>query len=180
MSGNKKLEIKLREARANDVEALKSLFHEVIPHTFVKEGLPSDHEDATQEIDYKINQLNEHLEQENETYYLLATIDDKIVGTIWYGEAGELIKEGSNGKLEDVGEIGTVFVLPDFQGKGVGKVLFDGMVVVLKDAGHTVTSLDSGYTHAKKVWTHLLGEPIFIIKDKWGEGYDHFIWEIKL
>lgn len=180
MSDNKKFEIKIRQAGANDVDALASLFHEVIPHTFAKEGLPSDHEDAILEIDYKINQLNEHLEEKSESYYLLATIEEKIVGTIWYGDSGDLIIEGSKGALENYGEIGTVFVLPDYQGKGVGKLLFNGMLAVLKEAGHTTCVLDSGYTHAQKVWKHLLGEPEFIMKDKWGEGYDHLIWRINL
>jgi hypothetical protein len=35
---------------------------------------------------------------------------------------------------------------------------------------------DSGFTVAKKIWTHLYGEPYKVIKDYWGQGVDHFIW----
>lgn len=40
--------------------------------------------------------------------------------------------------------------------------------------------LDSGYTKAKKIWNKKLGEPNIIMKNYWGEGYDHSIWYRKL
>lgn len=36
--------------------------------------------------------------------------------------------------------------------------------------------LDSGYTNAQKVWKKKFGEPDYLLKDYWGEGFDHMIW----
>lgn len=175
---NKRVEI--RPVKEKDVNGLRTLFEKVIPDTFRREGLAMDHPDAIDEIHYKIEQLSDHLLNKEGTFYLIALDADRIVGSIWYGQTGEHICLGSNGKLADHGEIGTVFVDPDYQGQGIGKGLFESMKACLRANGYKKCALDSGYTHAQKVWKHLIGEPDYVIKDKWGEGLHHSIWEILL
>lgn len=172
--------IKLRKPNQDDIKALRELFEIVIPHTFVKEGLPSDHEDALEEIEIKETQLKDYLKGQDGSEYLIAELNGKIVGTIWYGPVGEHICHGSHGALSHLGEIGTVFVLPDKQGQGIGKILVNGMFRCLIEKGIWEAALDSGYTHAQKVWLHLLGDFDYVIKDKWGLGIDHMIWKINL
>jgi len=163
----------------NDLKELHRLFERVLPHTFLKEGLPSDHMAILEEVEDKKEQLEAYFNKSQVSEYLVARVDDQIVGTIWYGRSGNLIKEGSNGQLSNLGEIGTVFVLPDYQGCGIGKKLFLAMEDLLHSKQIEKYTLDSGYTHAQEVWKHLLGAPAYIMKDKWGQGIDHYIWLIE-
>ena len=51
------------------------------------------------------------------TLFLLAidTNNDKIIGTIEVGPASTLINSCTGGVLKDLYEIGTVFILPEYQ-----------------------------------------------------------------
>ena len=115
MKNKNTIKIELRKPTSDDREVLSDFFNIIIPHTFVKEGLAPDHEYALEEIVHKNEQLKKYLETDDGGYYLVATMEDKIVGTIWYGKTGDLICVGSKGALSDHGEIGTVFVHPKYQ-----------------------------------------------------------------
>lgn len=173
------METYIMKPTIEDVEALEALFEIVIPHTFVKEGLPSDHEAVGDELISKKDQLKSHLEGDA-SFYFIWKENGQVLGTIWYGEANHLIEEGAKGALRGLGEVGTVFVLPEHQGKGIGGKLVAHMLKALKDSGIKECVLDSGYTHAQKVWIYKFGQPDYLMKDQWGEGYDHMIWKIKL
>ena len=68
-------------------------------------------------------------------YFLIALAENKIIGTIEYGPASELIQDCTNGDLGNLVEVGTVFVLPDYQRQGVGNKLLAEMLQTLKDRG---------------------------------------------
>ena len=55
-------------------------------------------------------------------YFLLAidTSNNKIIGTIEIGPASTLINSCTGGVLKNLYEIGTVFILPEYQRKGIG------------------------------------------------------------
>jgi len=112
--------------------------------------------------------------------FLIARFKGKIVGVIAFGPCGDIINECSEGKYEDVGEIGTAFVLPGYQNKGIGTLLLNSMYITLISRNIEAFCLDSGYTKAKQVWSKKLGEPNIVMKDYWGEGFDHFIWYRKI
>ena len=173
------METYIMKPTIEDVEALEALFESVIPHTFVKEGLPSDHEAVGEELISKKDQLKSYLEGDA-SFYFIWKENGQVLGTIWYGEANHLIEEGAKGALRGLGEVGTVFVLPEYQGRGIGGKLVAHMLKALKDSGIKECVLDSGYTHAQKVWIYKFGQPDYLMKDQWGEGYDHMIWKIKL
>ena len=77
-------------------------------------------------------------------------------------------------------EVGTVFVLPDYQKMGVGNLLLNTMIFTLKSKGIEEFCLDSGYTSAQKIWKKKFGDPNYLLKDYWGKGHDHMIWRIKI
>lgn len=103
-----------------------------------------------------------------------------MVGTIEHGKANETIVACGDAYLSSLQEIGTVFIHPDFQGKGIGKALLAAMILLLKEKGEVKYCLDSGYKTAQKVWSHLLGTPKYILKDFWGPELDHFVWEVEI
>lgn len=165
----------------SDIEELNLFFSTVIRDTFQKEVEGNCESFIMEEIEEKNLFLQEALASKGEKrFFLLAKKDQKIVGTIAYGPCGELISEGSKGAYQGVGEIGTVFVLPEYQNQGIGRTMLSSILLELGRRGIQEFCLDSGYPRAQKIWQHKFGTPTIIMKDHWGEGNDHMIWYIKL
>ncbi len=170
----------IRRPRIEDEEELKQFFNIVITDTFAREGLAEMVEDIKNEIEMKKKYLKADFDSNGEQRYFLIALDqDKIIGTIEYGAASELITSCTNGALKELIEVGTVFVRPDYQRKGIGNLLFNAVVLTLQQKGIAEFCLDSGYTSAQKIWKKKFGEPDFLLKDYWGEGFDHMIWRLR-
>jgi GNAT superfamily N-acetyltransferase len=178
---NQMKNISINRPTSKDIEELHQLFKTVITDTYEKEGLGDYHEEINNEIEEKKEFLQEYIESYGKKrFFLIASYQDKIVGVISYGPCGELIKELSNNRFDHVGEIGTAFVLPEYHNKGIGTILLNSMCLSLIGMNIDEFCLDSGYTIAKQIWRKKLGEPAIVVKDYWGEGYDHIIWYRKL
>ncbi len=91
-----------------------------------------------------------------------------------------MINSCTGGVLKDLYEIGTVFILPEYQRKGIGSLLLHTMFLTLLSRGITEFCLDSGYRKAQSIWTKKFGEPSHVLKDYWGESSDHMIWKKSL
>jgi hypothetical protein len=52
--------------------------------------------------------------------------------------------------------------------------------LTLQNKGMEEFSFDSGYTNAQKKWSKKFGDPEYLIKDYWNEGYDHMIWRRRI
>ena len=91
-------------------------------------------------------------------YFLLAidTSNNKIIGTIEIHSASTLINSCTGGVLKNLYEIGTVFILPEYQRKGIGSLLLHTMFLTLLSRGITEYCLDSGYKNAQSIWTKSL------------------------
>jgi GNAT superfamily N-acetyltransferase len=107
-----------------------------ITDTFAREGLSGLIDDIEAEIQSKKNLLHMDFNSKgNKRYFLIALEENKIIGTIEYGPASELIQECTNGKLGNLVEVGTVFVHPEYQRQGVGNKLLAEMLHTLKALG---------------------------------------------
>jgi len=172
-------EVEIRRPRVEDIEELNQLFKIVITDTFAREGLAGLIDDIEAEIDSKKNYLQLDLDSKGEKrYFLIALAGNKIIGTIEYGPASKLIQDCTNGELSNLVEVGTVFVLPDYQRQGIGNRLLAEMLHTLKARGIAEFCLDSGYRNAQTIWKKKFGEPDYLLKDYWGQGQDHMIWKI--
>ncbi|PEJ60175.1 GNAT family N-acetyltransferase [Bacillus sp. AFS002410] len=175
------INIQIRRPRIEDVKELHQFFRVVIIDTFTKEGLGEKLEDINDEIKTKVKYLKNDFDSNGESRYFLIALDhDKIIGSIEYGPASDLIMECTKNELNGLIEIGTVFIHPDYQKKGIGNLLLDSMYSTLQNRGINEFCLDSGYTNAQKIWKKKFGEPKYLFKDFWGKGYDHMIWKIKI
>ncbi|MDF2789733.1 MAG: hypothetical protein K0S80_2831 [Neobacillus sp.] len=162
-----------------DIKELNQFFRIVITETFRREGLMGLIDDIEAEIDSKNNYLQMDLDSNGEKrYFLIALAENKIIGTIEYGPASELIQDCTNGKLGNHVEVGTVFVHPEYQRQGVGNKLLAEMLYTLKAQGIVEFCLDSGYKNAQTIWIKKFGEPDYLLKNYWGQGQDHMIWKI--
>jgi GNAT superfamily N-acetyltransferase len=171
--------VEIRRPGMEDIEELNQFFRIVITDTFRREGLAGLMDDIKAEIESKINYLQLDLDSKGEKrYFLIALAENKIIGTIEYGPASELIIECTEGKLGNLVEVGTVFILPDYQRQGIGNRLLAEMLQTLKGRGIVDCCLDSGYKTAQTIWKRKFGEPDYLLKDYWGQGQDHMIWKV--
>ncbi len=169
--------IHIRRPQPGDVKKLHNFFELVVRDTFAREGLAHMTEDMEKEIFEKKSILKEDLESNGKKrYFLIALIDGEIVGTIEYGPTGSIILDCTRGELEGVVEVGTAFVNPSYQRQGIGTLMLNAICLTLLGRNIDEFCLDSGYKNAQRVWKRKFGEPAYIIKDYWGEGYDHMIW----
>ncbi|HEK9098840.1 GNAT family N-acetyltransferase [Bacillus pfraonensis] len=175
--------IEIRRPILSDYEELKQLFHTVIIDTFAREGLSDWADDIENEIEAKKQYLKCDFDSDGENRYFLIAVDkrcNKIIGTIEFGPSSKLIHECTDGVLKDLYEVGTVFVLPNYQRRGIGNLLLNVVLLTLLGRGITEFCLDSGYTNAQKIWKNKFGEPNFLLQDYWGEACDHMIWKKRI
>ncbi|WP_409274473.1 GNAT family N-acetyltransferase [Neobacillus sp. SCS-31] len=173
------MDIEIRRPTGGDTIELHRFFRTVIVDTYRKEGIGDQVDDLEEEIKTKEYYLATDLATNGrDRYFLVAVTGERIVGSIEFGPASSLIRECTDGELSGLLEVGTVFVHPEFQQKGIGNLLFASIVGVLRDKGIEECCLDSGYRNAQKIWKKKFGVPHYVLKDYWGEGFDHMIWRV--
>lgn len=174
-------ELEIRRPRIHEIKQLNQFFSIVITDTFTKEGIGEKLDDIKAEIEVKEKYLESDFESNGEKRFFLIALDgDKIIGSIEYGPTSDLIRNCTNHAFKELIEVGTVFVHPDYQRNGVGNLLLNSMYLTLQNKGVEEFCLDSGYMNAQKIWIKKFGQPDYLLKDYWGEGFDHMIWRIKV
>ena len=175
------LNVVVRRPRIEEIDSINKFFELVIRDTFAKNGIADLIETLEEEIEDKKKCLNQDIKSNGrERYFLIVTIDDMIVGSIEYGPSNDLIIRCTNGELKDLVEIGTVFVHPEYQRKGIGNKMLIHILNELKNQGIKEFCFDSGYKTAQKIWTKKFGDPEYYLKNYWGEGADHMVWRLKV
>ena len=105
------LKVEIRRPKIEDIKELNSFFKIVITDTFNKEGLGKKLKDINDEVEVKEKYLESDLESNGEKRYFLIALDgDKIIGSIEYGPASDLICNCTNNTFKELIEVGTVFV----------------------------------------------------------------------
>nr|WP_312578007.1 GNAT family N-acetyltransferase [Sedimentibacter sp.] len=66
---------------------------------------------------------------QNNNTYLIALVNDKIVGMLMYGKSRD-------DKYKESGEINAIYILKEYQGKGIGKKLFLEAIKYLVDENY--------------------------------------------
>ncbi|KFN01350.1 N-acetyltransferase [Bacillus clarus] len=171
--------LEVRRPNAKDRDELHVFFRTVITDTYAKEGLLELMDDIENEIETKKRYLQSDFDSNGKNRYFLLAINkayDKIIGTIEIGPASTVINSCTGGVLKDLYEIGTVFVLPEYQRKGIGSLLLNAMLFTLLGKGIMEFCLDSGYKNAQKIWQSKFGEPNYLLKDYWSKSNHHMIW----
>lgn len=171
--------IEISRPKLEDVELINEFFQIVIRDTFERNGISDLVDIIVEEIEDKRRCLDQDIESDGTNrYFLIAKEDDKIVGSIEYGPSNKLIDSCTNGELKELLEIGTVFVHPDYQKKGIGSRLLNLIFKELDKNGIKEICFDSGYKSAQKTWIKKFGKPEYHLKNYWGEDADHMIWRI--
>lgn len=161
----------------SDLKSAFEVFDESIRDAFDKEGLQELSQLMQEEIRLKKDLLRQSVEEtDTDTFFLIAKAGDLVTGTISYGPIGKEIRDCTGGRLDHLGELGSLYVRPDDQDRGTGRLLIKELTRYLHESGISEFCLDSGYKRAQKKWMRKFGDPYLIVKDYWGEGSDHMIW----
>ncbi|WP_078394531.1 GNAT family N-acetyltransferase [Shouchella patagoniensis] len=175
------LHVEIRRPVVEDRVQVNEFFKTVVTDTFTKEGIGDKLNEMKNEIETKGTYLESDFASNGEKrYFLIAYYGDTIIGSIEYGPVSDLIKKWTTDADKNPIEIGTVFVHPNFQKKGVGNLLLQAVYATLQKNGITEFYLDSGYHRAQSIWIKKFSDPHFVLKDYWGTGHDHMIWRIQL
>lgn len=173
--------ITISRPNTEEAELINEFFKKVLIDTFKRNDIEDLVDTLTEEIRDKRKCLNQDIESNGrDRYFLIAKDNDKIVGSIEYGPSNDLIYSCTNGELKDLVEIGTVFVHPDYQNKGIGSKMLNEIFKRLRAEGIEEFCFDSGYKKAQKTWSKMFGSPEYHLKDFWGKGADHMVWRIKV
>ena len=166
---NENPNIKIREATKQDIAAIRSLAHDTWPVTY-KDILPDGQLRYMMELIYGEQSLTKQFDLGH--HFLIAEENKKQLAFASYN----MLKPG-------IYKLQKLYVLPQEQGKGVGKLLMDHVIRNIKEEGATSLLLNvNRHNTAKQVYEHLgftvIGEEDIDI----GEGYfmNDYIMEKKL
>ena len=174
------MNISITIPKKENIRELHNLFAIVITDSFKKDGI-DDENGIQNEVEKQLELLNQNFDYINsDTFFLIAMIKDKIIGTIAYSKPNNIIVKNLNIDLSNIPEITSVYVLLEFQRQGVGSLLFKEILKYLKQKNINNFYLDCGYKNSQSFWTKKLGKPTLTLKDYWGEELDHLIWYIYL
>lgn len=169
--------VRIAAPRQEDTAAVHSVFETTVTDVFLREGIGHLQEELRSDIEAKKRLFREFLDgSETEIRFLVAKQGDRILGTVSYGPPNEIIVDEFPEWKYGMGELGSLFVLPAYQGRGLGSLLIEAMRKTLKQRGIQEFCLDSGYASAQKKWMRKFGKPIRILSDRWGPGLHHCIW----
>ncbi|MBD3402943.1 GNAT family N-acetyltransferase [candidate division GN15 bacterium] len=162
----------------NDRLETESLFDKTIRDTFAREGIVHRHaHDIPEEIAARVATLEQFLRTSGETNrFLVARSDDTIVGTVAASSANDIIRANLDASFDTTPEITCAYVLPEWQGRGVGRLLLREMLLLLHRSNVRTYCLDCGYRRAQHFWQRRLGEPAVVLTDRYGAGAHHLIW----
>jgi GNAT superfamily N-acetyltransferase len=161
----------------SDFKQACHVFETVIPVAYKQEGIGHLTDDMREEIEQKINMLRSALEEnEPKTRFWLAKQNGVVVGTISFGPSNEDLNACTDHQLAQVGEVGSLYVLPGYQGRGIASALIKEVAVYLHSRGIEEFCLDSGYRRAQEKWKQKFGLPYAAVKNYWGPGTVHMVW----
>ena len=177
------MNITLSRPHHEDLPELEEFFRAVISYAFEADGIGDRENGKQSEVSKQMGFIQSDLNSNGEEiYFLLARLDNKIIGTIGYApaEKNEFIRKNLNIDLTNIPEITSVYVHPDFHGHGIGSFLFNSMLLTLMHNGVKEICLDGGYQKSQKFWIHKMGEPNYISYDHFGPGLNYMIWYRRL
>ncbi len=171
--------IEIQQPKTENLKEIGLLFETTIIDNFKKEDISDPfYIEVNKEIENQIIDLKSFLESNKEiNSYLIACYNDRILGTIAYGEPNQLINNQIKTiKNKFIPEIKSVYILPNYQKKGIGSILLKNILLELNKQKIEEFYLDCGYKEAQYFWIKRLGKPNRILNDFWRKENHHMIW----
>jgi len=176
------IDLKIERPKVNDLQEIHQLFSITVNNNFKQEAL-SDQSGSLQEsiVEGLVKLLKQDFKsQGKKEFHLIAKSQDLIIGIIAFGKPNPIILEHLNFDSAKTPEIKSVYVLPDFQNKGIGNLLLGNILKCLRKRNYGAFCLDSGYINAQRYWTRKLGAPTRILDQYWTPKNHHMIWQVNM
>jgi len=174
------MHIIIRRPKKEDISKIKEVFQDAISYAFKADWIADRKNDIIEEVEKQLCCLQSDFDSNWEkTYYLIAEVENQIIGTIAYESQltdDDFVRKNLNFDLKSIPEITSVYVLSDFQGKWIGSLLFNSILLVLTGKGIRGICMDGGYQKSIQFWTRKIGIPDTILKNYWGEGLNQVFW----
>ena len=171
--------IKIRSVTNFDVDELKKLFEITISDIFTKNDIIDPYEMKNEIEGKSIKVYNAIINKKPKSKYYVAETNKCIIGIAGYSLINNDIKANIEIENYDAYELGTVYILPEYQRIGVGTLLIENIIESMKNTGIYEFYLDCGYKTSQLFWLKKFGTPYKIIKNKFGENQDYMIWKVK-
>ncbi len=171
--------IKIRAVTKFDFDELKKLLKITIFDIFTKNGIIDSHELKNEIEDKSIKVYNAIIEEKSNSKYYVAEINKCIIGIAGYSSINNDIKANIEIENYDAYELGTVYILPEYQRIGAGTLLIENIIESMKKFGIYEFYLDCGYKTSQFYWFKKFGKPYKIVRNKFGKDQDYMIWKVK-
>jgi len=147
------MEILIDRPNITNKKEISELFKTVIVDSFIQDGIGVRSKDIKEEVNKQIEFLNNDFNNEGRSsYFLIARLKNKIVATIAVNKANRLIQHNLKINVSKILEVSSVYILPKFQGKGIGTMLFNKIIEHLKQKNCEEIVLDGGYKKSQGFW----------------------------
>jgi GNAT superfamily N-acetyltransferase len=176
------MEIIVTRPTGKDLIEIENLFLGTIKDTFKREGIDLSHSsDIKPEIKNCTDTLKRDFQSNGQDeYFLIAQINNKIAGTIAYGSVNNIIRNNLDIDFNNIQEIKSAYILPEFQRIGVASKLFKKILIKLHKNKTEEFCLDCGFTISQNFWIKKIGQPTKILKNYFGKDAHHMIWKSKI
>ena len=110
----------IRKATTADCELIHKLAWQIFPETY-KDILSPEQNDYMMEWMYSIKNIRKQMEEEGHVYFI-GYKDNEVCGYVSVQQQGE-----------DLFHLQKIYVLPSYQGFGLGKLLFEQAITAIKE-----------------------------------------------
>ncbi len=171
------MEISYGRPKKDDIPGIERLLKETFEDTFRKNKIVSIFE-IEDEIKEKISKINQDIIEKDPRYYFMIAKDNAaVVGVCAFFPVSQIIKDYISGVGDEELEVGCAYVSPKYQKCGIGNMLAGLIMEKMQKSGRLNYYLCSGFETAQRYWSKKLGDPVYVIKDIWGEGKHELIWK---
>jgi ribosomal protein S18 acetylase RimI-like enzyme len=123
--------------------------------------------------------MNESIKYRSYMYYALRNENGEAIGCAGLKHPGPAMRIYSTVLNGNCAELVNVFLDDEYRGKGLGKILVNHVFDDARDIRISEIVWNSGPRYRDTAWefyTKLVGEPVAIAKDYYGEGGDAPVW----
>jgi len=158
---------------------LSTLFRESIEDTCQKNHI-FDRSIVEAEVAEKISKLERYLHcpVDGEAMLCVLAQGRPVAVGGYFPCAGDILAHG-DATTADV-EIGSLYVAPLSQGRGIGRLVFEELKGQIRATGRHQAFLDSGYPSSQSYWRKQLGEPHRDTESPFGPAFRYQIWRVEL
>ncbi len=176
------MNIKIVRPVKADFEELKRLFTASIHDAFRREGIDKTFSDEIPgDIQFQLDALQRDFDSDGrEEHYFIAKLDSRIVGTCAIGTTSGGVMRAFKLAAPTIPEMKSLYVLPEYQGRGIGLSLIDHTLEYMQEAGMDEFLFECGYKIAQALWMRRFGEPAIVKQDYFSEGAHLMFWRCRV